>query len=182
MQDNLEFLQWTKRYWDQHYPGLEYDPVARRKASGAPSAAGAGVRSTTPASARASTASTVTSATRRPPAANSSTARAPRPIGGAAGGANVAQTAALKQENDQLKETVEGLERERDFYFNKLRDIELLLQEALEKQPELEQEEDGIAPKIQAILYSTEEGFEIPAEGAEGEVVAGDAVAEEETF
>jgi hypothetical protein len=21
MQDNLEFLQWTKRFWDQHYPG-----------------------------------------------------------------------------------------------------------------------------------------------------------------
>lgn len=22
MQDNLEFLQWTKRFWDQHYPGM----------------------------------------------------------------------------------------------------------------------------------------------------------------
>ncbi|KAI7522397.1 hypothetical protein KC316_g19237, partial [Hortaea werneckii] len=21
MQDNLEFLQWSKRYWDQYYPG-----------------------------------------------------------------------------------------------------------------------------------------------------------------
>lgn len=21
MQDNLEFLQWTKKYWDQYYPG-----------------------------------------------------------------------------------------------------------------------------------------------------------------
>ncbi|KLU93214.1 microtubule-associated protein RP/EB family member 1, partial [Magnaporthiopsis poae ATCC 64411] len=43
MQDNLEFLQWVKRFWDQYYPGGEYDAVTRRK--GAPlgsSGAGAG--------------------------------------------------------------------------------------------------------------------------------------------
>jgi len=39
----------------------------------------------------------------------------------------------------------------------------------------LEKEEDGILKSIQTILYSTEEGFEIPAEEA-GEV------GEEETF
>lgn len=22
MQDNLEFLQWTKKYWDQYFPGM----------------------------------------------------------------------------------------------------------------------------------------------------------------
>lgn len=32
--DNLEFLQWIKRFWDQNYGGHEYDAVARRK--GAP--------------------------------------------------------------------------------------------------------------------------------------------------
>ena len=31
MQDNLEFLQWLKRFWDQNYPGGEYDAVGRRK-------------------------------------------------------------------------------------------------------------------------------------------------------
>lgn len=31
MQDNLEFLQWLKKYWDMNFPGGEYDPVARRK-------------------------------------------------------------------------------------------------------------------------------------------------------
>ncbi|KAF5095803.1 hypothetical protein D0Z03_001748 [Geotrichum reessii] len=30
-QDNLEFLQWFKRYWDANYGGHDYDPVARRK-------------------------------------------------------------------------------------------------------------------------------------------------------
>lgn len=67
-----------------------------------------------------------------------------------------------------MKETVVGLERERDFYFSKLRDIELLVQQAVEEDPELEKQEDGLVKAIQTILYSTEEGFEIP-EG-EGEV------------
>ena len=82
----------------------------------------------------------------------------------------------MQAENAQLKETVEGLERERDFYFQKLRDIEVMLQQEVEANPHLEQETDGLIPRMQAVLYSTEEGFEIPDEGVEGEV------AEEETF
>jgi len=83
-------------------------------------------------------------------------------------------TAALQNENATLKETVGGLERERDFYFSKLRDIELLIQQAVEEDPELEKQEDGLVKSIQAILYSTEEGFEIPAEG--------DVLDDQETF
>ena len=70
-------------------------------------------------------------------------------------------SAALQNEIATLKDSVLGLERERDFYFSKLRDIELLLQEAIGEDPTLEAE-GGLVPKIQAILYSTEEGFEIP--------------------
>ena len=29
-QDNLELCQWLKKYYDLHYSGTEYDPVARR--------------------------------------------------------------------------------------------------------------------------------------------------------
>lgn len=103
----------------------------------------------------------------------------------------------MTQENNALKETVQGLERERDFYFSKLRDIELLVQGAMEAEPELEKDEGGLLKQIQTILYSTEvsffvllrrtitkltdmlqEGFEIPAEAEdeEGELI------EEETF
>jgi microtubule-associated protein, RP/EB family len=146
MQDNLEFLQWTKRYWDQNYPGGDYDAVARRK-GGAMPATGTGPRVASSA------------ATRRTGGTTPSTG--PR-LGSAAGGA---ASAALRQENNTLKETVVGLERERDFYFSKLRDIELLVQQAVEEDPELEKQEDGLIKAIQAILYSTEEGFEIPAEG-----------------
>ena len=67
-----------------------------------------------------------------------------------------------------MKEAIGGLEKERDFYFSKLRDIELLLQTAIEQDPELEKDERGLVRNIQTILYSTEEGFEIPAEAADG--------------
>jgi RP/EB family microtubule-associated protein len=147
MQDNLEFLQWTKRYWDQYFPGGDYDAVARRRGSGAPppsapasrTSAGAARRGTTPTTGR----------------------------GGAKIGGGGAASAALQAENATLKETVQGLERERDFYFSKLRDIELLVQQACEEDPEIEKQEDGLIKHIQTILYSTEDGFEIPAE-AEG--------------
>ena len=63
-----------------------------------------------------------------------------------------------------MKEAIAGLEKERDFYFSKLRDIELLIQTATEQDPELDKDDNGLIKNIQAILYSTEEGFEIPAE------------------
>lgn len=164
MQDNLEFLQWTKRFWDQYFPGGDYDALSRRKGSGAPaSSASAGMRAST---------------TKRP-AATTSTTRAARPAAAAGtGAASGTAVAKLQQENNALTETVAGLERERDFYFSKLRDIELLVQGAFEAEPELENEEGGLLKQIQNILYSTEEGFEIPAETEED----GAGVAEEETF
>lgn len=156
MQDNLEFLQFVKQYWDQHFPGHEYDPVARRKGqAGLATTGGAAAPRAAP-------------ARRAPAASNTAAPRTRTPL--AAGGG--AASAALREENTQLKETVAGLERERDFYFSKLRDIELLIQQAMEADPELEKDE-GLLKQIQNILYSTEEGFEIPPE-AEG--------AEEETF
>jgi len=142
MQDNLEFLQWSKRYWDQYYPGGDYDALARRRgAAGAPASAPA------------------------PAAARSTGAGARRPVGGAAaprtssrqagtGGAS----AALQQKNTELMETVQGLERERDFYFSKLRDIELLIQQAMEADPVLEEDEGSLLKQIQTILYPTEVG------------------------
>jgi RP/EB family microtubule-associated protein len=74
----------------------------------------------------------------------------------AVGAASGAATAALQQEISTQKEAIAGLEKERDFYFAKLRDIELLLQSAIEADPELEKEEDTLVKHIQGILYSTE--------------------------
>ena len=99
-------------------------------------------------------------------------------MGSRAGVGGGVASAALTQENDQLKETVQGLERERDFYFSKLRDIELLIQQAMDENPELEKDDNSLLKSIQEILYSTEEGFEIP-EGEGEEVPAGEDL---ETF
>lgn len=46
-----------------------------------------------------------------------------------------------------MKLTIEGLEKERDFYFGKLRDIELICQE---------NENNPVLGKIIDILYATE--------------------------
>jgi RP/EB family microtubule-associated protein len=56
----------------------------------------------------------------------------------------------LDELNAQLldsKLTIEGLEKERDFYFGKLRDIEVLCQE---------QESSEFSQKVLAVLYQTE--------------------------
>jgi len=151
MQDNLEFLQWSKRYWDQYFPGGDYDAVARRRGSGAPPPSSAPAQRTSGASAARRGGTTPTTGGARVAA---------KSVGGGA-------SAALQAENNTLKETVVGLERERDFYFSKLRDIELLIQQAVDEDPEIEKQEDGLIKHIQTILYSTEDGFEIPAE-AEG--------------
>lgn len=47
-------------------------------------------------------------------------------------------TATLQPENNTLKETVVGLEREGDFYSSKFRDIELPIQQAYEEDIEIE--------------------------------------------
>ena len=168
MQDNLEFLQWTKRHWDQYFPGHDYDALARRKGSGAPTAS-----SSAPAP---SSRTSVGSGARKP--ANTNTPRVAPRVGSATGGGS---SVALRQEVEAQKEAIAGLEKERDFYFSKLRDIELLIQTAVEENPELEKADNGLVKEIQAILYSTEEGFEIPAEteAAEGEANGGEEL---ETF
>lgn len=144
MQDNLEFLQWTKRYWDQYYPGGDYDALARRK--GAP----AGAAPSMPPSARTSTGG---AGARRPAGGAASAPRTTSRsgMGAASGGGSL-----LQQKNAELMETVQGLERERDFYFSKLRDIELLIQQAMEADPALEEDEGSLLKQIQTILYSTE--------------------------
>ncbi|RPA82022.1 hypothetical protein BJ508DRAFT_99699 [Ascobolus immersus RN42] len=158
-QDNLEFLQWAKRYWDQFYPGGDYDALGRRKGvggmSGGPSAGGA----------RAGGGAASAAAKRGTTPTVGGAARTRTPLGGG-NAANVA----LQNEITQLKETVTGLERERDFYFSKLRDIELLIQQAVEVNPAIEEDDDGLVKQIQTILYSTEEGFEIPEGTAEDEL------------
>ncbi|KZO96802.1 hypothetical protein CALVIDRAFT_514092 [Calocera viscosa TUFC12733] len=158
MQDNLEFLQWTRRYWDQMYGGQPYDAVARRK--GQPGE---------PAAPISTGSNRLASASGMRPAART---------GSAARGASPEIVLQLQAQVREAQTNMEGLEKERDFYFGKLRDIEILVQQQSEVLL-AEGKEDETLKEIQKILYSTEDGFEVP-EAVEGESeVVGD---EEETF
>ena len=72
-----------------------------------------------------------------------------RPGAGAGAAAANAQIEDLNAQIMEMKLTIEGLEKERDFYFGKLRDIEVLAQEF---------ENDGgeFSQKTLAVLYATE--------------------------
>lgn len=67
---------------------------------------------------------------------------------------------ALTRTVAELRITVDEMQRERDFYFNKLRDIEMLVQEGQEGR--VSGDAQGVLKRIGDILYATEEGFELP--------------------
>ena len=74
--------------------------------------------------------------------------------------------AAIAQKDEDTissKHELDGLEKERDFYFDKLRDIEILLQDLEEKKEEEKNSNDeevtSISSAIFKILYQTADGF-----------------------
>ncbi|KAM6053017.1 microtubule-associated protein RP/EB family member 1 isoform 2-T2 [Theristicus caerulescens] len=154
-QDNFEFVQWFKKFFDANYDGKEYDPVAARQ----------GQETVAP--------NLVAPVVNKPKKPLSSSGAAPqRPIvtqrtaGTPKAGTGMVKKAAgddesagLIEQINVLKLTVEDLEKERDFYFGKLRNIELICQEN-------EGENDPVLQRIVEILYATDEGFVIPDEGA----------------
>ena len=189
-QDNFEFLQWFKKFFDANYQGGDYDPVSARGgleplggatngASRMPMASSNG-HSRMPAARPAAktspgrlffhlffgllfctffcTSSKISlracspaifqflfmfTASRAPAAPRS------RPAGG--GGAAAAQLDELNAQVLEKNLTIEGLEKERDFYFGKLRDIEIIVQEF--------ENVEGVAEfgqKVLGVLYATE--------------------------
>lgn len=152
-QDNFEFLQWFKKFFDANYDGKEYDPLLTRQGQeGTPPPPNPGPMRTSPTAPKSvpTPQRQIASARRNPPVTRN---------GGDA------ELIELNQQLLDLKVTVDGLEKERDFYFGKLRDIELICQE---------NENNPVLSKIMDILYATEEGFAPPEddeidEGARGE-------------
>lgn len=67
------------------------------------------------------------------------------------GGASSAQVAGLEQQIQELKLQTDTLDKERDFYFTKLRDIEMLLQARPESA------DNPLAQDILKILYASED-------------------------
>uniref|UniRef100_A0A3P9I573 Microtubule-associated protein RP/EB family member 1 n=1 Tax=Oryzias latipes TaxID=8090 RepID=A0A3P9I573_ORYLA len=134
-QDNFEFLQWFKRFFDANYDGKEYDPILMRQG-----------QEGTPPPILNILQVLLESPSSLPPSGKW------RPIGAVTCFSEKIVFFFLLQIMD-LKLTVDGLEKERDFYFGKLRDIELICQE---------NENNPVLSKIIDILYATEEGFAPP--------------------
>ncbi|CAH0401215.1 unnamed protein product [Chilo suppressalis] len=161
-QDNFEFLQWFKKFFDANYDGREYDAFEARGGftigsgacdSGVPLCAGtvaAPLRVRRPVPTQHSGIGKANSTIRSPPVNLS------RLNQSAKGDSKILDE--LNHQVNELKATVDGLEKERDFYFGKLRDIEVICQEMEEQQ------NAPVVQKILDILYATEDGFAPPEE------------------
>ncbi|XP_021943867.1 microtubule-associated protein RP/EB family member 1 isoform X1 [Folsomia candida] len=171
-QDNFEFVQWFKKFFDANYKGDQYHALEARGGLPLGTASPAGgkpMHRVVP---------TTQIATRTKPAApapprqvmnNPPAALRPQPAAAARTsiGSNSNRSPSNAQMDElasQLAETklnLEGLEKERDFYFGKLRDIEIYCQEqdGCESNPVLQ--------RILEILYATEvgDGFAAPEDG-----------------
>uniref|UniRef100_A0A3Q0RNR3 Microtubule-associated protein RP/EB family member 1 n=1 Tax=Amphilophus citrinellus TaxID=61819 RepID=A0A3Q0RNR3_AMPCI len=136
-QDNFEFVQWFKKFFDANYDGKEYDPVEARQGQDA-------VPTPNPA----------TSALNKPPKKSLNQGERCASSDGSEFGSVTVINRFRNAEMEMLKSTIQDMEKERDFYFGKLRNIELICQEK-------EGEGDPTLQRIVDILYATD-GFVIP--------------------
>jgi RP/EB family microtubule-associated protein len=164
-QENLEFLQWVKKYWDANYPGGPYDAVGRRggKALGNPEAT-----RLRPAAQRHAPAVASMSMTAPPPVPRQQTfaPQAQRPATRAAlRGSSSSSSEKMAKELAELRLAIEEVEGERDFYFAKLREIEVLAQRVTEDSSQ-DPAAQSFAKSVMDIMYRTEEGYEMPVDSA----------------
>lgn len=131
-QDNLEFCQWIKRYFDLNYSGEPYNAFERRKGQnmfyimgGNKVAAPTGGKQ--PAPARSGAGKTYSGKPTGQPSVG--VPRVPRASGGGGAGSAELEAAVAKadEKNAELQMNNDTLDREREFYFGKLRDIEEML-------------------------------------------------------
>lgn len=164
-QDNFEFLQWFKKFFDANYSGDgDYDPVKARGGQtlgqGGPKCIGGGGGGMARTPLRAANGSSGGGISRSSNASNGGSVRSSNstPSKASVNGGGAAKKDFQKDaEMVEMKLCLENLERERDFYFGKLRDIEVIITSSGDEKAELSQ-------KILDVLYATEDGFAIPDE------------------
>ena len=167
--DNLEFCQWIKKYFDLNYGGAPYDAVGRRKGAELYYIAG-GNKFNKPGAQKAAGVKRPTPSTTAAPAAGGIPKAAPKAAAvgtGAAAGAGSADVKALREQLAEMKATMDTYEKERDFYFGKLRDIEMMLQ--LQGK-----EQDPVGSMVLKVLYASEEEKVIIGEAGELKILNSD--------
>ncbi|XP_052861251.1 microtubule-associated protein RP/EB family member 1 isoform X3 [Anopheles bellator] len=172
-QDNFEFLQWFKKFFDANYDGRDYDALEARGGimlgqRAIQTELGVGElpaprihsRPAATSALRGSIVSKV-APTRQmvqsPPARISSGVNVNTSKSSSQNSVTNQQIEELTSQVTDMRLNFEGLEKERDFYFSKLRDIEILCQDD-------EQSQSPFVQKILEILYATEDGFAPPDE------------------
>ncbi|CAA0840998.1 Microtubule-associated protein RP/EB family member 1C [Striga hermonthica] len=158
--DNLEFMQWMKRYCDSNNGGHmnSYNPLERRETS--KGGKELSKKSTVSQSSARNTASAPKHNSRRTEASHANTGgqsvKAPRPSSSGGVAHPVlpeAERTMFEQQITELKLSVDSLEKERDFYFSRLREIEILCQNPdTEKLP--------VVKAIKGILYAADDDDE----------------------
>merc|ERR1712160_159828 len=174
--DNLEFIQWLKHYCTNSSSGDGYCGQAEREkwhpnlgkkdkrwAGSGKASSGGGADVAAPAAAKKPAAA-------RKPAA---------PSRAAGGNASAASSAELQSAKDSLAEqtqmtedlqlNVDALEKERDFYFGKLREIELLCQEREDDDMQDNEPLSTLVNTIKEIMYATDDADAPAAEEEEDE-------------
>jgi RP/EB family microtubule-associated protein len=197
-QDNLEFMQWFKRFFELNMGegNPDYDATGQRtKGKGGNRVkAGNGVK-LAKAGAPSEQAEKPAARERRAPekskqkeepvgekenVSRNGKKEAPKKVSRARNSAGSSTADAKKIEelqgvNSELKLTVDGLEKERDFYFGKLRDIEIMLQgsqsEGDDGVPVESGADSNTIQRIFKILYACDENDDFAPEKEEAEVV-----------
>ena len=145
----MEFSQWLKRYWDAHFKANEqYDAIGRRAEEVAP----AGTSKKAPMTEGSKKAPSL-DASKKATAATSvapSSASGKTNQGASLSPDDVETFIKLKRVCAELKDTSMKMQEERDFYFGKLRQIEVLSQQ--EEGSLLDK--GALIAKIQDILYA----------------------------
>ncbi|KYM82023.1 Microtubule-associated protein RP/EB family member 1 [Atta colombica] len=169
-QDNFEFLQWFKKFFDANYSGAEpYDALAMR--GGEPMGSGGNNAPRGGSNAKRTSPRDTINSTKPAPRTTVNKVQQPyrappkNTVGNRGDNGKIEELSAQLVE---LKMSVEGLEKERDFYFGKLRDIEVMCQDC-----DNGGDPPPIVQKILEVLYATEDGF-APPEELEGDGLAPD--------
>ncbi len=165
-QDNLEFLQWMKKFWDAHFEGSGDKSLNVKKSTNS------NINTTNSNNLLSRSASQKVNHSQSQAHAQVKIQPQPQPQVQSQShvhpqshpqpNVNALQLAALTKTITELKLSVDEMEKERDFYFNKLRDIEILTQKVSE--PAITG--SLFFKQITEILYTTEDGFEIPQESS----------------
>jgi RP/EB family microtubule-associated protein len=162
-QDNFEFLQWFKKFFDANYGGQEYNAYEARSGVMIGGSTVASNISNKSGSQNRLTSNVQKTIARAAPATRTPATRiASQRVTNRVAGGDAHRIDELTNQLSEMKITVDGLERERDFYYGKLRDIEVLCQEQ-----EMNEDNKPFIEQVLEILYATEDGFAVPDDNPE---------------